>query len=100
VADWLGGWTCCVYQGAYGHRALKATWLYANGVELPSLKWDRPAGDYVRLDRGYHSADERRFKARYEGAIERLSKTQRAATPLPFRDLLLSIARSARREAA
>lgn len=29
VADWLGGWTCCVDQGHYGHRAQKATWLYA-----------------------------------------------------------------------
>ena len=23
-ADWLGGWTCCVEQGHYGHRARKA----------------------------------------------------------------------------
>src|SRR5688572_4947945 len=25
VADWEGGWTCCVDQGHYGHRAQKAT---------------------------------------------------------------------------
>ena len=23
-ANWLGGWTCCVEQGHYGHRARKA----------------------------------------------------------------------------
>lgn len=34
-ADSLDGWTCCVEQGHYGHRARKATWLYAHGVELP-----------------------------------------------------------------
>lgn len=97
VADFLGGWTCCVEQGAYGHRARKATWLYAHGVKLLQLKWGRAPGEFVRLDEGYHSSEERkrRHMARYEGAIERLSKHQRAATPLPFRDLLLSIARSA-----
>ncbi|MGE0451731.1 MAG: hypothetical protein AB7Q29_19310 [Vicinamibacterales bacterium] len=31
VADWQGGWTCCIDQGHYGHRAQKATWLYAVG---------------------------------------------------------------------
>ena len=94
VADFLGGWTCCVEQGAYGHSARKATWLYANGVVLPQLKWGKAPGEFVRLDAGYHSADERRRNARYDGAIERLSKKQRAATPPPFRDLLLGIARS------
>lgn len=29
------------------------------------------------------------------GVVERLSKKQRTATPVPFRDLLLSLARSA-----
>src|SRR6478609_11904694 len=29
VADDFGGWTCQVEQGHYGHRARKATWLYA-----------------------------------------------------------------------
>ena len=36
-ADWMDGfdgWTCCVDQGAYGHRARKKTWLYAHGVEV------------------------------------------------------------------
>ncbi len=100
AADLWGGWTCCVDQGHYGHRAKKATWLYASGIELPALIWGRSRAS-VRLDPGYHSAEERRRLARYDGAIERLSKSERAATPLPFRDLLLSMARSVRtREAA
>lgn len=91
MADWEGGWTCCVEQGAYGHRARKATWLYAHGVELPSLRWGSAPGDFVRLDEGFHSIEERK-RAIKTGACQRLSKNQRAATPPEFRDLLLSIA--------
>lgn len=92
-ADFEGGWTCCVEQGHYGHRARKATWLYAYNVSLPSLKWGRAPGDFIRLDEGFHSIEERR-RAIKTGACQRLSKNQRAATPLPFRDLLISIASS------
>lgn len=99
VADFHGGWTCCVEQGNYGHQARKATWLYAHGVELPSLTWGKAPGDFVRLDEGFHSKAER-ARAIKTGACQRLSKKQRAATPLPFRDLLLSIARTAKRELA
>jgi hypothetical protein len=95
VADWEGGWTCCVDQGHYGHRAQKATWLYAVGVHpLPMLTWGKKAGG-VRLDDGYHSAEERRRAIR-TGVCRRLSKRERAETPEPFRDLLLGIARNAR----
>lgn len=94
VADWEGGWTCCIEQGWYGHRARKATWLYAHGVSLPSPAWGRAPGDFVRLDEGFHSKEER-ARAIKTGACQRLSKRQRAATPEPFRDLLISIARSA-----
>jgi hypothetical protein len=96
VADWDGGWTCCVEQGAYGHRARKATWLYACGVELPSLKWDRAPGDFVRLDEDFHSK-QKRARLIKTGACQRLSKRQRAATPPEFRDLLLAIADTANR---
>ena len=91
MADWEGGWTCCVEQGAYGHRARKATWLYAHGIDVPSLNWGRAKGDFVRLDEGFHSIEERR-RAIKTGACQRLSKNQRAATPTLFRDLLISIA--------
>lgn len=96
-ADWTSGfdgWTCCVEQGSYGHRARKATWLYAHGVDLPSLKWGAAKGDFIRLDDGYHSAEER-TRAVKTGARQRLSKNQRSATPPEFRDVLLGIARSA-----
>jgi len=88
------GWTCCVEQGHYGHRARKATWLYAVGCALPSLEWGKPDGDFVRLDPGFHSREERARAVR-TGACQRLSKKQRLATPIAFRDVLLGMARSA-----
>lgn len=94
VADDLGGWTCCVEQGAYGHRARKATWLYAFGAELPFLRW-HATGDFIRLDAGYHSAAERAASFdRAKRDVERLPKIERAATPLEFRDVLIAMARS------
>jgi hypothetical protein len=94
--DITGGWCARVEQGHYGHRARKATWLYAVGVALPALKWGASAAA-GRLDDGFHSTEERRRAVR-TGVCQRLSKRQRAATPIEFRDLLLSIARTARRE--
>lgn len=100
VADSLGGWTCCVDQGDYGHRARKATWLYAVGVEFPTLVWhSRSRGAYVRLEQGYHSTEERRAD-RGRVPCKRLSDGERIATPIPFRDLLISMAQSARRQVA
>lgn len=92
MADWDGGWTCCVAQGHYGHRAQKYTWLYAVGVDLPSLHWGRARGK-LRLDVGMHSAEERKYHVR-KGIAQRLSKKQRASTPIAFRDLLIGMARS------
>jgi hypothetical protein len=65
------------------------------GIELPSLKWGTAEGDFLRLDDGFHSAEER-ARAVKTGICQRLSKRQRAATPIPFRDLLLAMARSVR----
>jgi hypothetical protein len=94
AAGWCGGWTCCVDQGHYGHRAAKATWLYASGIDPPSLQWGR-SGKRIRLDEGFHSAEERR-RAIKTGVCQRLSKRQRTETPAAFRDLLLGIARNVR----
>lgn len=89
-AGWIrcndGGWTCHVEQGHYGHQGSKPTWLYACGVELPSLHW----GNSGRGPRGVHSL---RRASRVHDAM---SKRQRSATPVEFRDVLLSMARSVR----
>lgn len=94
VADLYGGWSCCVEQGHYGHAAAKATWLYVahmRGSSLPELTWG-PSGKRVKLDEG--SKEERAFATK-KGILQRLSKRQRTLTPLPFAELLLSIARLA-----
>jgi hypothetical protein len=95
-ADFSGGWTCHVEQGHYGHRARKATWLYAVTKDLPSLTWGPSEG--IRLDEGFHTSEER-WAARAAGVapIERISERERVHTPIPFRDLLIAIAQGARR---
>ncbi len=92
------GWTCYVEQGFYGHASRKPTWLYAVGVELPSLRWGRGPQqiDPEMLRRhGYE-------KARRVGMVALAGgkrKTEiRNATPIPFRDVLLSIAETANRQ--
>lgn len=84
-----GGWSCHVEQWRYGHAAKKATWLYAFGVDLPSLKWgsvlDREGGALVSWCGNHVASDENR---------PRLGKKAAAATPKDFRDALIRIARS------
>lgn len=96
VADWQGGWTCCVEQGHYGHDARKATWLYVNGFVPWPLRWGKSEAK-IKFEDSFHSAEERRRAIR-TGACQRLSARQRSATPEPFRDLLLSLARSVKSE--
>lgn len=87
-----GGYTCCVEQGHYGHLARKATWLYVNGIDrLPELIWGKSSAK-IRLDDGFHSAEERKRAIR-TGAYQRLSHKQRLATPVQFRDLLINLVR-------
>ena len=93
---WDPGWTCYVEQGHYGHLGRKATWLYACHVDLPDLVWGHSGQrlDPVALARhGYAKARRSGITGRIGGKAK---KDTRAATPLPFRDLLLSIARTAR----
>lgn len=95
AADFIGGWTCCVEQGRFGHYARKPTWLYAVGCHLPSLPWGKSA---ARLD---PAIIERMGLARAKRLGEvgarggGTDSAPRIGTPPAFRDLLLSIARSA-----
>lgn len=96
-ADFQGGWTCCVEQAHYGHIARKATWLYAHGVDLPDFIWGAAPQrlPQVAVERyGYEKARRTGVMA-YIGGKDK-SKV-RAATPPAFRDVLLSIARTADR---
>lgn len=81
-------WVCEVEQGHYGHAARKLTWLLTNGPKPPDLIWGN-SGQRLpekRLnERGYESA-------RRCGILAYMSSRQRQRTPLPFRDLLISIA--------
>lgn len=85
------GWTCCVEQGHYGHRARKATWLYYVGACKP---WDfiwGPSEASVRLDDGFHSKEERARSS--VGVMPRLLQKEAEVTPDEFRDELLLLAR-------
>jgi hypothetical protein len=90
-----GGWSCYVEQFRYGHPAKKATWLYADGVELPELRWGSipdGAGHALVSWCGNHTS---KFETR-----PRLGKAAASRTPPEFRDVLLEMARSASRVAA
>lgn len=95
-----GGWTCYVEQGHYGHMSRKPTWLYVHGVDrksLPELNWSRG-------EQRLHPTALARYgyaKARRIGMTAMVGgkdKTKiRNATPVEFRDVLIAIARSAKR---
>jgi len=96
AADELGGWTCYVEQGFYGHESRKPTWFYAARVDLPELRWGRGAQripEWMIERYGYE-------KARRIGVVAMVggkNKTRiRNATPPEFRDVLIDIARTAR----
>jgi len=75
--DHFGGWTLPLYQGHFGHRAPKATWLYIVGCEpsqLPDLPFDLVLP---------------------EGRVDRMSGPEREATPPIFAAFLVEIARRA-----
>ena len=103
IADGHGGWTCCVYQGHYGHLAGKATWLLAYGMpreQLPELRWGKTEQRIHPTALAKHGY----AKARRIGMMAMVGgkdKTRiRNATPQPFRDLLIGIAQTARKEPA
>lgn len=84
-----GGWSCHVEQLRYGHAARKATWLYAYGSALPGLRWGQTPGGggaYVSYCKNHTGG---------ENVKPRLSSMEAKATPIAFRDVLISIAESA-----
>lgn len=101
VADQFGGATCHVEQGHYGHFSRKPTWLYACGVIVPGLIWGPSPQRIHPRALELHGYE----KARRIGVVAMVGgkhkKQIREATPIAFRDLLLSIASTAvLREAA
>lgn len=94
-ADAYGGYTCYVEQGNYGHISRKGTWLYAVGCRpLPRLKWgkcEQKISQEAIQKYGYE-------KARRIGVMALIGgkdKTKiRNATPVEFRDILLTMASS------
>jgi len=77
-----------VEQGHYGHPCRKATWLLAHEpVRLPELI--RGKSKSV----GWISTDRPRHELAAMG-IRHIQRKEARATPLPFRDLLLSMART------
>jgi hypothetical protein len=95
AADFEGGWTCCVAQGHYGHPAEKLTWLYARGVVLPSLVWGRCPGRRWLSPPSKSRQHQRKAAAVRASGLPRIPNRLRKATPVEFRNLLLSIAASA-----
>jgi hypothetical protein len=89
-----GGWTSSmddagysieVSQSAYGHKARKRTWLYAVDTDLPELLTGDPRGEHV-IGAGVHSGQ----------AMGRGRVAEPLKTPIEFRDVLISIAESAK----
>lgn len=92
VRGFCGGWSCHVEQGRYGHPAKKATWLYAVGTELPTLRWgsdlDAKSSALVSKCGNHVSSGETR---------PRVSQVAASRSPEEFRDVLLDLARSVHR---
>jgi hypothetical protein len=86
-----GGWACHVEQHRYGHPAKKATWLYAFGTELPSLRWGHVPDVEVKALVSWCGNRLASGESR-----PRVGKAAAAATPIAFRDELVGIARSVR----
>lgn len=95
TADAFGGLTCYVEQGFYGHIARKPTWLYAAGVKPPDLAWGRGEQRLHPVALKKHGYE----KARRIGMLAMVGGKDkeriRDATPIEFRDVLISIVQQA-----
>jgi len=95
VADFYGGWTCCVEQRGYGHYARKPTLLLAYGCELPELLWGETEAqlDPAVVARMGLKRAKRLGEVGARGGGK--DSSARIGTPKPFRDLLIAMAQSA-----
>lgn len=100
MADFLGGWTCCVEQGQYGHYARKPTLLYGFGIEINSLRWGyrHPSFDPAVVARMGLKRAKRLGEVGAKGGGT--DSSPRIGTPEPFRNLLVSMAFSVARSDA
>lgn len=84
---WLGGakgWTCEIWQSAYGHRARKRTWLFYSGAVSPfALDWSRFPGTHQC---GW-----------FDRAKPTLGKRESSATPQLLAEWLIELAAQAKR---
>jgi hypothetical protein len=92
AADMIGGWTCCVEQGQYGHYARKPTWLYAVGFDLPELKWGKTEAQFPAWAIEKHGLEycKRAGELAFQGGG--VNSTARIHTPPAFRDILIGMA--------
>lgn len=97
--DEYGGRSIYVEQWRYGHPARKASFLYAVGIEFDAFEINSHKSRAVvpqwMIDR-YGEAKARKIGVvAMMGGKDKVKK--RNATPLPFRDLLIAMARSVER---
>ena len=94
-ADEVGGWTCCVEQGRYGHYARKPTLLYAVGTERPELLWGESKAQFPQwaIDKYGLAYCKRAGELAFKGGGK--DNAHRIGTPAAFRDILLRIAETA-----
>jgi hypothetical protein len=86
ISDGHNGFVTEASQRTYGHRARKRTWLWAVGIEPLALDWSEPPPlAYVS---GSHNHTSMPL------GTKRVWTREAKATPLPFRDLLISLAES------
>ena len=96
-ADEYGGWTCFVEQGRYGHWMRKPTLLYAVGCELPELSWGVSEAVYPEwaIERYGLKRCKRMGEIAFKGGGT--DSSARIGTPPEFRDLLITMALTAKK---